>query len=134
LRSPGRRHNQVVVYRSRSSISPVRRRIQGPEGRVLRHLEAERVAKKRHHFLTSDLMHLHGGAPRNRVRQVPEGMSRVVDYALRREVEYERTPRVRTRKPVSYLEVDRVDGIGHEGVEVLPAPGDVTLQHSDRAL
>jgi len=76
-------------------------------------------------------MHLHGGAPRNRVRQVPQGMSRVVDYALRREVEYERTPRVRTRKPVSYLEVDRVDGVGHEGVEVLPAPGDVTLQQAN---
>src|SRR2546422_5001703 len=61
-------------------------------------------------------------------------MSRVVDDALRREVEHERTARVRTRKPVSYLEVDRVDGIGHEGVEVLPTPGDVTLQHSNRAL
>src|SRR5207244_4224305 len=85
------------------SIAPVRPRIQGPEARVLRHLEAERVAKKRHHFLTSNLMHLHVSAPGNRVRQVPQDMSRVVDDALRREVEHERTPRVRTRKPVSYL-------------------------------
>jgi hypothetical protein len=61
-------------------------------------------------------------------------MPRVVDDALRREVEDERTSRVRARKPFSDLEVDRVDAVGHERVEVLPTPGDVTLQHLKRAL
>jgi hypothetical protein len=43
-------------------------------------------------------------------------------HPLRCEVEDERTSRVRAGKPVSYLEVDCVNRVGHEDVEVLPGP------------